>query len=104
MLIAAGPLDRPSLARHEHTSPTPTSGGLGIALGFAVGLLLIAFIPNGIWSEITLLSLRRLFVAIGFASVFLAIGFWDDARPLSAPIKFVAFALLSVCATFAIGG
>jgi UDP-N-acetylmuramyl pentapeptide phosphotransferase/UDP-N-acetylglucosamine-1-phosphate transferase len=104
ILIAAGPLDRPSLERHEHTSPTPTSGGLGIALGFGVGLILIALIPNGIWSEITLLSLHRLFIAIGFACVFLAIGLWDDSRPLSAQIKFVAFALLSLGATFAIGG
>ena len=104
ILIAAGPIDRPSLKRHEHTAPTPTSGGLGIAIGFAAGLILLALIPNGIWAEITFLGLRRLFIAVGFACLFLAIGFWDDARPLSAPIKFIAFALLSIGATFAIGG
>jgi UDP-GlcNAc:undecaprenyl-phosphate GlcNAc-1-phosphate transferase len=101
-LIAAGPLDHPSLARHEHKNPTPTSGGLGIALGFAVGLVLIALIPDGFWAEISLTGLRRLFIAVGFAAVFLLIGFWDDARPLSAPIKFAAFVLLAVCATIAI--
>lgn len=103
VLIAAGPVDRPSLARHEHKSPTPTSGGLGIAIGFIAGLILIAVVPDGIWAEITFGSLRRVFISVGFACIFLAIGFWDDARPLSAGVKFAAFALLSLCATFAIG-
>lgn len=102
VLIALGPLDHPSLARHEHTSPTPTSGGLGIAIGFAVGLALIALIPDGIWADITIHNLRRVFIALGFACIFLAIGFWDDARPLNASTKFAAFAVLALCATFAI--
>lgn len=101
-LMAAGPIDRPILARHEHKNPTPTSGGLGIALGFAVGLILIALVPDGFWAEMSFTGLRRLFIASGFAAVFLLVGFWDDARPLSAPIKFVAFVLLAVCATIAI--
>lgn len=103
VLIALGPLDHPSLARHEHTSPTPTSGGVGIAIGFAAGLVVVALIPHGAWAEITLRSLERVFISLGFACVFLAIGVWDDARPLSARIKFSAFALLALSATFAVG-
>jgi UDP-N-acetylmuramyl pentapeptide phosphotransferase/UDP-N-acetylglucosamine-1-phosphate transferase len=103
VLIALGPVDRPSLARHEHTSPTPTSGGVGIALGFAAGLVVVALIPQGTWAEITLRSLERVFISLGFACVFLGIGVWDDARPLSASIKFSAFGLLALSATFAIG-
>jgi len=103
VLIALGPIDHPSLARHEHKDPTPTSGGLGIALGFAAGLILVALVPDGAWAQITFASLKRVFLALGFACIFLAIGFWDDARPLSASIKFAAFALLSLCASLAIG-
>ncbi len=103
VLIAAGPVDRPSLARHEHTSPTPTSGGIGIAIGFIAGLVFVSLVPDGTWAHITFTSLNRLFASVGFACIFLAIGFWDDARPLSAGIKFVAFVLLSLIAAMSIG-
>mgnify|MGYP001233834441 CR=1 FL=1 len=103
-LISAGPIDRPTLARHEHKDPTPTSGGLGIALGFAAGLVTLAyFFPAIVSAEVGIRGATLLAVTAAFAYAFLLIGFWDDTRPLSASVKFAAFAALAVGAALAIG-
>jgi UDP-GlcNAc:undecaprenyl-phosphate/decaprenyl-phosphate GlcNAc-1-phosphate transferase len=103
-LITAGPIDRPSLARHEHTSPTPTSGGLGIALGFAAGLITLAFFfPHIIPAEMSTRGATLLSISASFAYAFLLIGFWDDTRPLNAPLKFALFAALAIGATLTVG-
>ena len=104
LLIAAGLWDSPHLARHAHSTPTPTSGGLGVAAGYALGVLAIVVL--------SLLALRdwlapedanKLAVATAFSFVFLAIGFVDDTFPLGPRGKFAAFALASVSAAWAVG-
>jgi len=103
VLIAAGPKDHPTLARHEHTSPTPTSGGIGIAAGFAVALLLLAFLSEPVRAEMHPRGAVLLALAASFSYVFLFIGYWDDMTPLSAKLKFVLFSLACMGATLAVG-
>ncbi|QGZ95802.1 glycosyltransferase family 4 protein [Terricaulis silvestris] len=104
VLISAGPIDRPTLARHEHKNPTPTSGGLGIALGFAAGIMALALVlPTIVPVEMTTRGAVLLSITASFAYAFLLIGFWDDTHQLGALIKFALFAALAVAATLAIG-
>jgi UDP-GlcNAc:undecaprenyl-phosphate GlcNAc-1-phosphate transferase len=104
VLISAGPIDSPTLARHEHKNPTPTSGGLGIALGFAAGLMTLAFFfPHIIPLEMSTRGATLLSISASFAYAFLLIGFWDDTRPLSATLKFALFGALAVGATLTVG-
>ncbi|MBX9746221.1 MAG: hypothetical protein K2X34_04920 [Hyphomonadaceae bacterium] len=98
LIIAAGPIDKPHAARHAHTNPTPTSGGLGIGLGFGVALMVLAFMTDIFQSEISPRGVVLLTIASLFSSVFLVVGFIDDAKPLSAKLKFVVFAALSIAA------
>jgi UDP-N-acetylmuramyl pentapeptide phosphotransferase/UDP-N-acetylglucosamine-1-phosphate transferase len=99
--MAAGPVDLPDAERKAHSTPTPTSGGIGIALGYTFGL--VALIEYG-----TQLALTRQLAALAwFASVFsfffLLIGFIDDTRPLGPRLKFMAFMLLSFAAAITMG-
>lgn len=104
-MIAAGVTDRPDIARKMHRDPTPTSGGLGLALGFLLGVCALALpgvrawsadaAPGAIW--------RVLFAVIG-AVLFLAVGFFDDVRPLRAAPKFGLFALAALAAPLLVGG
>lgn len=102
-IIAAGPIDSQNAPRHAHTRPTPTSGGLGIALGFAVGMLSLAFLSDMFSTEITPRGVLLMTIASSFSIVFLCVGFWDDARPMSAKLKFAIFALLAVAAALIVG-
>lgn len=103
LIIATGPVDRPHAARHAHTRPTPTSGGLGIGLGFGVALMSLAFMSDIFRSEISPRGVVLLTIAALFASVFLVVGFIDDARPLSAKLKFAVFGTLSLTAALIVG-
>lgn len=102
-IIALGPLDRGAEARHAHQNPTPTSGGLGIAFGFVAALVTLAFASDIYRTEITPRGLVLMMIAASFSVVFLAVGFWDDARPLSAKVKFVVFSTLAVAAALIVG-
>lgn len=102
-IIALGPVDSRDAARHAHTRPTPTSGGIGIALGFAVGMMTLAFLSDMFITDITPRGVLLMAIAAGFSIAFLVVGFWDDAQPLSARLKFVIFAALSVAATLIVG-
>jgi UDP-N-acetylmuramyl pentapeptide phosphotransferase/UDP-N-acetylglucosamine-1-phosphate transferase len=102
-LIAAGPLDRPGMARKAHLRPTPTSGGLAIAFGFAIGLMALALMARAIEGRIAPNGAHLLTLTSCFAYAFLLLGFIDDAHPLSARLKFVVFTLLSVGAALAMG-
>jgi len=103
LIIATGPVDKPHAARHAHTRPTPTSGGLGIGLGFGVALMALAFMSDIFQNEISPRGVVLLTVASLFSSVFLVVGFIDDARPLSAKLKFAVFAALSLAAALIVG-
>ncbi len=103
LIIAAGPVDRGQAARHAHTRPTPTSGGVGIGLGFGVALMALAFMSDIFRSEISPRGVVLLTVASLFSSAFLVVGFVDDARALSARLKFAVFAVLSIAAALIVG-
>ena len=75
-------LDRPA-GRKSHRAPVAYLGGLGIFLGFTFGLLGLM-----IWEPVfSLLHQGRLFqVLLGALAIFL-VGFFDDVRPIPAPVK-----------------
>jgi UDP-N-acetylmuramyl pentapeptide phosphotransferase/UDP-N-acetylglucosamine-1-phosphate transferase len=102
VLVRRGPLDHPDLARKAHSSPTPTSGGLGIAAGFfAGGLLLIAF---PVWeAELIAQGIPLLAALVLFAFAYLLMGFIDDATPISPRLKFLLFTLAALAAAWRIG-
>jgi len=102
-IIALGPVDSQNAPRHAHTSPTPTSGGIGIALGFVAGMMTLAFLSDMFSADITPRGVLLMMIASGFSLVYLLVGFWDDARPLSAKLKFVIFAALSLAAAVIVG-
>lgn len=102
-LIASGPVDAPNAPRKSHRAPTPTSGGLAIGFGFAAGLMAVALFSRGLHHDLSAEGSLLLTLAVSFAYVFLIIGFIDDARPLSAGLKFVLFAIAAAGATVCIG-
>ena len=84
-LIAwAGPVDRPR-DRGSHHVPTPTSGGLAILAGAALGLLVFAWLFPTPDTE-----MRSIAAALGFASVLGLLGALDDLFDLDAKLKFLA--------------
>ena len=104
LLIAAGLVDMPNLARKAHRKPTPTSGGLGMALGFALGMLAVSASATAEWRDaVGDAGLVRLSIATAFACAFMALGFIDDAHPLGPRAKFVVFALLSAGSVLSVG-
>lgn len=102
-VIAAGLMDAPNLARKMHRQPTPTSGGLGIALGFGLAVLFL-WLPDGLNIEscCSLEGRRMLAPACLAAATFLAIGFVDDRFPLGPRAKLAALALASLATAGAV--
>lgn len=97
LLITAGLEDAPNVARKAHRDPTPTSGGLGIALGFGAGLLAVSFLASAEWrAQIGFWGFSRLSIVTAFACAFLLLGAFDDARPMGPRLKFAIFAALSI--------
>lgn len=103
-IIAAGLWDKPMLARQAHQAPTPTSGGVGVAIGFALGLLALVMAETLHLVQSEAHDLSRLMAEAGFAYLFMLVGFFDDLRPLGARSKFLLFAALSVGAAYYVGG
>lgn len=101
IIVAVGPVDMPSAARHAHTTPTRTSGGMGIAVGFGVGLMTLALFSEALRVEISARGAWLLSLASMFSYALLLLGFWDDAHPLSARIKFAIFSVISLGAAWA---
>jgi len=101
ILIGGGPLAIASDDRHAHRAPTPTSGGIGIAVGFGVGLMLLALISHSI--HLRPGGAAMLTATAGYAYALSILGFWDDAQPLSARVKFAIFALISIAAALSLG-
>ena len=104
LLISAGLVDVPHMARHQHKKPTPTSGGLGIAAGYALGVMAIVAWAVATWSNwLSPDEAERLAVATAFSFLFLVIGFIDDTFPLGPRGKFLAFATASATAAWSVG-
>lgn len=104
LLIAAGLVDVPNADRKAHRQPTPTSGGLGIALGFAIGVVLVVVTLPPEWRRAAGPdALIRAGLATAFACAFMALGFLDDARPLGPRMKFTVFALLALGSSLLVG-
>lgn len=70
-------------ARSSHTVPTPSGGGIGIALGGAIATLYAAPLVPGP-------ALATLVASLALA----AIGLWDDRRPLRPALRLAAQAVL----------
>lgn len=102
-LIGAPIVDMPDEARKAHRAPTPTSGGIGIALGFAVGLIALSIVSIVWRHEITAQGASRSSIAAAFAYGFLLLGFVDDAFPLGPRLKFLVFGALAVGAALGVG-
>ncbi|HRP09983.1 MAG TPA: MraY family glycosyltransferase [Terricaulis sp.] len=102
-LIGAPIVDMPDAPRKAHRAPTPTSGGIAMALGFAVALFALGAIST-VWRHtIELLSATRATWAAVLAYAFLFLGFLDDAYPLGPRLKFLVFGALSVATALLIG-
>lgn len=94
VLMHAGPRDLPNEERKAHRAPTPTSGGLGIALAFVLGCLLI-FARDLSVTQFDLLKHGNLLTLAGLALALLVIGFLDDAFHIPAPLRFGLFFVIS---------
>ena len=102
-IIWIGPVDAPTEERKQHRNPTPTSGGVGIGAGFAAAMIVLSLFSLE-WREVVSpQAIGMLWVSALFAYPLLFIGFVDDARHLSAQLKFVLYAVLSLAAAWMMG-
>ena len=99
--MAAGPLDQPDEERKAHRTPTPTSGGIGIAVGYGAGLVALGEFGEAVGLDRQVAAL--VWVASVIAFSFLIIGFVDDTRPLGPRSKFLMFTLLSMGGAITMG-
>ena len=84
-----GAIDRPS-DRKVHPRPTPTLGGLGLWVAVLVGLGVAALLPQ--FRGLYRISSEPLGVALAGTAI-VALGAYDDVRPLSVPVKIAGQAL-----------
>jgi UDP-GlcNAc:undecaprenyl-phosphate/decaprenyl-phosphate GlcNAc-1-phosphate transferase len=103
VVMQTGPLDAPDAPRKAHDAPTPTSGGIGMAIGFGVSLILLALFSQTMRTGVAPHGAVLLTLSASFSYIFLLIGFWDDARDLSPGFKFVLFSAGALAATLAVG-
>lgn len=80
-----GLLDIPGAAAHkQHARPTPLAGGIALALSVLVLLTIFR-----LWQ-------RPYSLLLAATAIVFIFGLWDDARGLSAPLKFLGQILASV--------
>jgi Fuc2NAc and GlcNAc transferase len=91
---ANGLVDVPN-ERSSHAVPTPTGGGLGIAVTTTAGFLVLALLGEIDW---------QLFAAAAGGVAVAAAGFVDDRRRLSARSRLIVHGLASVWALAWLGG
>ncbi len=92
--MAAGLIDLPDAERKAHSVPTPTSGGVGMAVGYTAALIALTQFGQAVALERQVGAL--VWLASAFAFSFLVIGFVDDAGRLGPRRKFLMFTLLSL--------
>jgi len=104
-MAQAGVTDAPTMARKMHREPTATSGGLGAAIGFWLGVLALTAPTVRAWSAgLTLDEALRMAGVAGLSAAFLAIGLYDDLRPMGPKTKLALFAAGALAAPFLVGG
>ncbi len=86
-----GAIDQPD-ARKIHTRPMPRLGGVGIYAAFLLALVILYPI-NPFLHSISRLQTYQAILLIGSLMTMLAVGIWDDIRPIKAGQKFLAQAL-----------
>src|SRR4051812_15134110 len=89
----AGAIDRPDQFRRIHKGATPRLGGLGLAFGIVVGVVLVSvggYLDS--WSGFADWW-SRLWSVLAASSIVLAIGFVDDTRALGPRIKLLGQSL-----------
>jgi Fuc2NAc and GlcNAc transferase len=91
---ANGLFDVPN-ERSSHAVPTPTGGGLGIAVTATAGFLVLAFLGETDW---------QLFAAAAGGVAVAAAGFVDDRRRLSARSRLIVQGLAAIWALAWLGG
>ncbi len=99
--MAAGPVDVPDEDRKAHTAPTPTSGGIGIAVGYTAALIVLGEFGQAL--GLTRQVAALVWLASAFSFAFLLIGFIDDNRPLGPRLKLLLFTLLSLGGAITMG-
>ena len=72
-----GAVDTPADGRRMHVMATPLLGGLGMYIGWMVGVMLLVRIDRPVWG------------IIGGATIIVAIGLFDDLYELEPIVKFV---------------
>jgi UDP-N-acetylmuramyl pentapeptide phosphotransferase/UDP-N-acetylglucosamine-1-phosphate transferase len=101
-MMAAGVVDEPDVARKAHRAPTPTSGGVGAAAGFALGMVALTLLT--LWrSELDAQTFNWIAAAAGFSCGFAALGLCDDAWPLGPRLKFSLFTLGALASAWIVG-
>jgi glycosyltransferase WbpL len=93
--VGWGLLDVPNV-RSSHTRPTPRGGGLAI-----VFTVLAAAIVAALLGQLPAIDLAAL---IGCGGAVAAIGYCDDLKALSAPVRFVVHLLAAAVATCVLVG
>jgi UDP-GlcNAc:undecaprenyl-phosphate GlcNAc-1-phosphate transferase len=102
-LAQAGVLDRPG-HRSSHHVPTPRGGGIGIVLGFVVGLAVGASaLPGTSASDFSLPGMPALALLTG-ALIVAAVGLADDVRSLPVAARLGAQVLASLVLLGGAGG
>jgi UDP-GlcNAc:undecaprenyl-phosphate GlcNAc-1-phosphate transferase len=87
-------VDQPDGGRKNHASATPRTGGVAIWFGILAGMLISVFLATGTgagmgYFEMPFGMITALTILAG-GSVAALVGFYDDTRPLGAPVKLLA--------------
>ncbi len=94
--MSKGPLDAADEDHKTHVRATPTSGGIGIAVGYGAGLVAIGQIGSLAVLDRQAAALASL-VSV-FAFIFLLIGFVDDTVRIGPRFKLLLYTVLSISA------
>lgn len=102
-IIWIGPVDAPNEERKFHRAPTPTSGGIGIGAGYGAAMIVLSLFSINWRHEVSPEGIAMLWVSALFAYPLLLVGFVDDARHLSAQLKFAVYSVLALAAAWLMG-